>query len=126
MHTSIQQLRCARRGAGLRQNGRHETHHRRKFLSSCSSQLFRSHLTQGRAVVEVLGAKKPGQWTGKVLSTVIDRQLEYPDGTKEQCAEWLKGEHASGRVSIVDEPSTVSGKRGKGGDKETVSKKLKQ
>ena len=74
----------------------------------------------------MLGAKKPGQWTGKVLSTVIDWQLEYPDGTKEQCAEWLKCEHASGRVSIDDGPSTGSGKRGKGSDKETVAKKMKQ
>ncbi|KAL1663557.1 hypothetical protein GGF50DRAFT_56688, partial [Schizophyllum commune] len=60
----------------------------------------------GREVVSVLGAARPGPWTGKVLARVVDWQLEHPGGTKDACVAWLKEEHAAGRLEVatVTEP----------------------
>jgi tRNA nucleotidyltransferase (CCA-adding enzyme) len=82
---------------------------------------------QGREIVRILGAHKPGQWTGKVLAEVIKWQLGHPGGTKEQCSEWLKGELAAGRISTEDEDVAPSAqaKRRKGGPKETAAKKTR-
>jgi hypothetical protein len=77
---------------------------------------------QGRQIVRILGAQKPGQWTGKVLAEVIKWQLGHPGETKEQCAEWLKEELAAGRLSIEDVAST---RRQRGGLKETATKKTR-
>jgi tRNA nucleotidyltransferase (CCA-adding enzyme) len=63
---------------------------------------------QGREVVKLLGANKPGAWTGRVLAKVLEWQLEYPDGTKEQCTAWLKAEHEAGRIQATDEGMTES------------------
>jgi tRNA nucleotidyltransferase (CCA-adding enzyme) len=75
---------------------------------------------QGRQIVGILGAQKPGQWTGKVLAEVIKWQLGYPGETKEQCAEWLKEEFAAGRLSIEGEAM-----RQRGGPMETATKKTR-
>lgn len=73
---------------------------------------------QGRQIVRILGAQKPGQWTGKVLAEVIKWQLGYPGKTKEQCAEWLKEELVAGRLSIED----LAPRRQRGDLKETTTK----
>ena len=75
---------------------------------------------QGRQIVRILGAQKPGQWTGKILAEVIKWQLGYPGKTKEQCAEWLKEELAAGRLSIED----VASRRQRGGLKDTTTKTI--
>lgn len=80
---------------------------------------------QGREIVRILSAPKPGQWTGKVLAEVIKWQLGHPGETKEQCAEWLKEELAVGRVSIEDVVSSTQVKRQRGGPKETTTKKTR-
>lgn len=56
-------------------------------------------LMQGRELARILDTK-PGPWTGQVLSRVIEWQLNCPSGTKEECEEWLKGEHAAGKISL--------------------------
>jgi tRNA nucleotidyltransferase (CCA-adding enzyme) len=80
---------------------------------------------QGREVVRILGARKHGQWTGKVLAEVIKWQLGHPGGTKEQCSEWLKEELAAGRISIEDEAPSYQAKRQRGGPKEATAKKTR-
>jgi hypothetical protein len=88
----------------------------------CCSQnlnIVRLAYPQGRQIVQILGAQKPGQWTGKVLAEVIKWQLGHPGETKEQCAEWLKGELAAGRLSTEDEA------RRQRGPKETVTRKTR-
>jgi len=78
-------------------------------------------ILDGRQIVRILGAQKPGPWTGKVLAEVIKWQLGHPGETKEQCAEWLKGELAAGRLSIED----VASRRQRGGLKETATIKTR-
>ncbi len=97
-----------------------------RFLATLNHMLFVESqycafgLPQGRQIVQILGAQKPGQWTGKVLAEVIKWQLGHPGETKEQCAEWLKGELAAGRLSIEDEA-----RRQRGGPKETTTRKTR-
>ncbi|KAI0063193.1 hypothetical protein BV25DRAFT_1915513 [Artomyces pyxidatus] len=84
------------------------------------------HILDGREVVQVLGAAKHGQWTGRVLTDVMKWQLGHPDGSKEDCAEWLRTEHAEGRITTEDsKASIVVGKRGKSSRQETTAKKPK-
>ena len=80
---------------------------------------------QGREIVRILGAHKPGQWTGKVLAEVIKWQLGHPGETKEQCSEWLRGELAAGRISIEDVAPSAQAKRQRGGPKEIAAKKTR-
>ncbi|KAH9994428.1 hypothetical protein BJV77DRAFT_1143975 [Russula vinacea] len=82
-------------------------------------------ILDGREVVQILGASKPGQWTGTVLAEVIKWQLGHPGETKEQCAEWLKEELAAGHVSIEDVTLVTQAKRQRGGPKQTKTKKQK-
>jgi tRNA nucleotidyltransferase (CCA-adding enzyme) len=95
-----------------------------RFLATISHVLFTEYqycaYPQGREIVRILGAQKPGQWTGNVLAEVIKWQLGHPGETKEQCAEWLKEELAAGRLSMVDEA-----RRQRGGSKETAKKKTR-
>jgi tRNA nucleotidyltransferase (CCA-adding enzyme) len=79
---------------------------------------------QGREVVRILEAPKPGPWTGTVLARVIEWQLEHPSGSKDECAGWLKAERAAGRIT-VDDP-VAAPKRGKGGAGEGAAKKAKR
>ena len=80
---------------------------------------------QGREIVRILGAHKPGQWMGKVVAEVIKWQLGHPGETKEQCSEWLRGELAAGRISIEDVAPSAEAKRQRGGSKETAAKKTR-
>lgn len=81
---------------------------------------------QGREIVEILGASKPGQWTGKALAEVVKWQLGHPGEPKEQCGEWLKAELAAGRIAIEDVGSSAPVKRQKNGSKETAAKKSRK
>lgn len=91
------------------------------MMSCRSANVYR----QGHEIVQILSARKPGQWTGKVLAEVIKWQLGHPGDTKEQCAEWLKEELAAGRFSIEDVASSTQAKRQKGGPKGTTTKKAR-
>jgi tRNA nucleotidyltransferase (CCA-adding enzyme) len=84
-------------------------------------------ILDGREIVRILGAQKPGQWTGKVLAEVIKWQLGHPGETKEQCAEWLKEELVAGRLSIEDVASSTitQTRRQRDGPKETATKKTR-
>ncbi|KAL1749131.1 hypothetical protein HDZ31DRAFT_28242 [Schizophyllum fasciatum] len=61
-------------------------------------------ILDGREVVSVLGAARPGPWTGKVLARVVDWQLEHPGGARDACVAWLQAEHAAGRLEVSAEP----------------------
>lgn len=84
-------------------------------------------ILQGRDVVRVLEAGKPGAWTGSVLSSVIEWQLEYPHGTKEECEHWLKAEQVAGKISLDVAPAQrrTPAKRGKADDCKDASKRTK-
>ena len=83
-------------------------------------------IPQGREVVQLLGAARPGQWTGEVLARVVEWQLAHPapEGTKEAAEAWLRAEHAAGRVST--ENASVAGKRGKDAGADGKAKKAKR
>ncbi|KAJ7604901.1 hypothetical protein DFH06DRAFT_1253682 [Mycena polygramma] len=61
-------------------------------------------LLNGNEVSQVLGAPRPGAWTGHVLARVMEWQLEHPKGTRDDCTAWLKDEQSSGRIDIDSEP----------------------
>ena len=87
-----------------------------------------SFFIQGREIVRIIGVAKAGPWTGQVVTQVVEWQLEHPEGTKEECEQWLQTEHAAGRINI-NVPSTVTrppqSKRGKGTSEGEKRKKLK-
>ncbi|KAJ7456510.1 hypothetical protein FB451DRAFT_1407208 [Mycena latifolia] len=68
-------------------------------------------LLNGSAVGTILGAAKPGAWTGHVLARVMEWQLQNPKGTIEDCTTWLKSEQSSGRINIDEETSEPASKR---------------
>ena len=76
--------------------------------------------------MQILGASRPGQWTGKVLAEVVKWQLGHPGEPKEQCGEWLKAELAAGRIAIEDVGPKAPVKRQKNGSKETAAKKSRK
>lgn len=57
-------------------------------------------------MVRILEAGKPGPWTGKVLSNVLEWQLECPRGTKDECEQWLRREKATGRILVDVAPQS--------------------
>ncbi|KAJ7923015.1 hypothetical protein B0H13DRAFT_1603054 [Mycena leptocephala] len=63
-------------------------------------------LLNGNTVCQILGAARPGAWTGHVLARVMEWQLENPKGTIDECTTWLKGEQSSGRIDIDSEPAS--------------------
>lgn len=48
----------------------------------------------------MLLSKKPGPWTGHVLNQIIIWQLGHPQGTKDECAAWLKEEVIARRLIL--------------------------
>ncbi|KAI0047658.1 poly A polymerase C-terminal region-like protein [Auriscalpium vulgare] len=83
-------------------------------------------ILDGREVVQLLGLSKGGQWTGRVLTEVVKWQLGHPTASKDACAEWLKAQHAEGKISTQDQPVSVGGKRGKDNSQGVVAKKPKK
>ncbi|EJD04209.1 uncharacterized protein FOMMEDRAFT_155333 [Fomitiporia mediterranea MF3/22] len=59
-------------------------------------------LLNGKEIVPLLGATRPGVWTGTVLAQVSEWALDHPEGTKDECATWLKEEQAAGRIDTGD------------------------
>jgi tRNA nucleotidyltransferase (CCA-adding enzyme) len=70
-------------------------------------------IRQGHEVGQILD-RKPGPWAGEILSKIITWQLEHPDGTRDDCAVWLRRERDEGRIVI--EASIPPGKRGQLGE----------
>ncbi|VDC01935.1 unnamed protein product [Peniophora sp. CBMAI 1063] len=83
-------------------------------------------ILDGRSLAQTLELK-PGPWTGKVLADVVKWQLGHPEGTREQCVEWLKEEVAAGAwaedLRATAQHTVV--KRAKGAPKDGGSKKNK-
>ncbi|KAI0090034.1 hypothetical protein BDY19DRAFT_1003804 [Irpex rosettiformis] len=80
-------------------------------------------LLNGKVVVELLEAGKPGPWLSKVLADVVEWQLEYPDGTKDDCEQWLKAAHSAGKISFAVGPTRAApAKRGRGDVREGQKK----
>ena len=78
-------------------------------------------------MVKLLGASKPGIWTGQVLSKVIEWQLEFPEGTKEECAQWLKAEYEAGSIRGPDDDTLeLVGKRAKTNTDDSATRKKKR
>ncbi|KAJ6626870.1 hypothetical protein B0H10DRAFT_1780327 [Mycena sp. CBHHK59/15] len=68
-------------------------------------------LLNGNDISKILGAAKPGAWTGHVLAQVMQWQLQNPKRTRDECSTWLKGEQSSGRLNIDDGTSEPASKR---------------
>ncbi|KAI0700413.1 hypothetical protein BC835DRAFT_1404849 [Cytidiella melzeri] len=85
-------------------------------------------LLDGRDVVRVLKTESPGPWMAKVLANIIEWQLAYPNGTREECEEWLKAEQIAGRISfdISPPPRATPAKRGRSDGRGNGAKKIKK
>ncbi|KAF9454980.1 hypothetical protein P691DRAFT_792086 [Macrolepiota fuliginosa MF-IS2] len=68
-------------------------------------------LLDGRQTVAALEAKKPGAWVGQVLNKIIEWQLEHPEGTRDECIDWLRQQRGAGRLQIDDNTSEPANKR---------------
>ncbi|KZT67656.1 hypothetical protein DAEQUDRAFT_728899 [Daedalea quercina L-15889] len=68
-------------------------------------------------------AAKPGPWVRIAMNRVLEWRLSHPEGTKEECLEWVKGEHAAGNI-VINAP----GKRAQDQDTEQTeaAKKTKR
>jgi hypothetical protein len=53
---------------------------------------------QGKEICRVLGIK-PGKHLAPIIDAVIDHQIEFPDQTKDQGAQWLKDQFHSGAIT---------------------------
>lgn len=76
-------------------------------------------------MLQILGATKPGPWTGQVLAKVIEWQLDHLEGTSNECEAWLKAEHEGGNI-VINEISGPVSKRGAGAGDESKTKKAKR
>ncbi|KAJ7785788.1 hypothetical protein B0H16DRAFT_1295113 [Mycena metata] len=63
-------------------------------------------LLNGNTVGQILGAARPGAWTGQILARVMEWQLQNPKGTIDECTAWLKEEQSAGRIDIDSEPAS--------------------
>jgi len=63
-------------------------------------------LLNGNTAGQILGAARPGAWTGHVLARVMEWQLQNPKGTIDECTAWLKEEQSAGRIDIDSEPAS--------------------
>lgn len=82
------------------------------------------YISQGRQIVQVMGADKPGVWTGQVLAKVMEWQLEHTNGTREECEAWLLAEKNAGKI-VVEENVPSQGKRKKGNNNDSAAKKVR-
>ncbi|KAG6814460.1 hypothetical protein H0H92_007464 [Tricholoma furcatifolium] len=62
-------------------------------------------ILDGREVVQTLGAKQSGAWTGKVMATLLEWQLDNPGATKEEARSWLSDQQRQGKIQIDAEPA---------------------
>lgn len=83
-------------------------------------------LVNGREVLAVMNAE-PGPWTKTVLDRVVEWQLEYPNGSKDECIKWLAEERDAGRLAVGDPQGAGMGsKRGKNNAGKGSPKKAKR
>lgn len=54
-------------------------------------------LLDGKEIAQLL-KEKPGKKIGIYLAKVLEWQLEFPNGAKEECIEWLQGAHSQMRI----------------------------
>ncbi|TFK76716.1 hypothetical protein BDN72DRAFT_806767 [Pluteus cervinus] len=69
------------------------------------------YLLTGREVQQALEVPKAGPWIGEALNKVFDWQLDHPEGTKDECIEWLKQLRDSGKLKITDNKSEPPAKK---------------
>ena len=54
-------------------------------------------------------------WMSEVLAKVVEWQLEFAEGTPDECAAWLRAEREAGRLHVGEDPGRTeqlpSGKR---------------
>jgi tRNA nucleotidyltransferase (CCA-adding enzyme) len=64
----------------------------------------------------------------KVLSNIVEWQLEHPEGTKDACEQWLKDERAAGRISfdVPAQSRAAPAKRGRSDGRGSIPKKVKK
>ncbi|KDQ20469.1 hypothetical protein BOTBODRAFT_100756 [Botryobasidium botryosum FD-172 SS1] len=76
----------------------------------------------GRQVCALLSIK-PSPTTGLILSRVIEWQLENPQGSEEECQQWLKAEFEAGRLPSAPIGSDIT--KRPGGEGKEKAKKMK-
>ncbi|KAA1085476.1 CCA tRNA nucleotidyltransferase, mitochondrial [Puccinia graminis f. sp. tritici] len=60
---------------------------------------FEKRRLDGKEICQVLKTK-PGKHLGQIIERVIDRQIEYPDQTKEEGSKWLEDQLGAGLIKI--------------------------
>ncbi|KAJ3575901.1 hypothetical protein NP233_g783 [Leucocoprinus birnbaumii] len=60
------------------------------------------HILDGHETVAAVEASSTGPWLAEVRNRVIEWQLEHPEGTKEDCIEWLKEQRRQGHIQVIE------------------------
>jgi len=60
---------------------------------------FEKRRLDGKEICQVLGTK-PGRHLGSIIERVVDRQIEYPEQTKEEGAKWLEEQLHAGLIKL--------------------------
>lgn len=60
------------------------------------------YILDGHETVATLEAKSPGPWLGEVRNKLIEWQLEHPEGTKNDCIDWLKDQRRQGHIQVEE------------------------
>lgn len=67
---------------------------------------------QGMETIKLLGLK-PGPITSVLLQKVVEWQLDHPEGTKDECSEYIKSEWASGKIAAPPIVPKIGNKKSK-------------
>lgn len=76
------------------------------------TRAFEKSRLDGMETIKVLGIK-PGPITSILLQKVIEWQLDHPEGTKEECSDYIKSEWANGKITVPPVIQKVGNKKSK-------------
>lgn len=68
--------------------------------------------SQGMETIKLLGIK-PGPITSALLQKVVEWQLDHPEGSKEECGQYIKAEYAAGHIVAPPVVAKAGNKKGK-------------
>lgn len=70
-------------------------------------------LTQGQEVLTLLGLK-PGPLTASLIQKVLEWQLNHPEGSKDECRQYMLGEWQAGSIEAPAPPTVERAGKKKG------------
>ncbi|KAK9894794.1 poly A polymerase C-terminal region-like protein [Cystobasidium minutum MCA 4210] len=76
------------------------------------TRAFEKSRLDGMETIKLLGIK-PGPITSALLQKVVEWQLDHPEGSKEECGQYIKAEYAAGHIVAPPVVAKAGNKKGK-------------